>query len=144
MNLLKLARVPPTTVAPDTTVLEAVEKMDAAGVGAVAVVSQDRLTGILTERDVVRRVTIKGRSPETIKVSEVMTSPVAVVHADSDPNEALETMASRNFRHLPIVDEENRVQGMLSMRHLLHRMVYNLSQELQVLDAYIKADSPGG
>lgn len=144
MNLLKMARVPALIVVPETTVLEAVEKMDAAGAGAVAVVNDGRVLGILTERDVVRRVTIKGRSPEKTMVSEVMTSPVEVAHPDSDPNEALSTMASRNFRHLPIVDEENRIQGMLSMRHLLHRMVYDLSQELQALDAYIKTDSPGG
>lgn len=144
MNLLKLSRVPPLTVTLETTVLEAVEKMDTAGCGAVAVVSADGLAGILTERDVVRRVTIKGRSPETTKVSEVMSSPVEVARPDTNPNDALETMASRNFRHLPIVDDANRLQGMLSMRHLLHRMVFELSQEIQALDAYIKTDSPGG
>lgn len=144
MNLLKLCRVPPLTVTPDTSVLEAVEKMDATGTGAVAVVNEGGIAGILTERDVVRRVTIRGRSPETTKVSDVMTSPVEVGRADTDPNEALETMASRNFRHLPIVDDDNRIQGMLSIRHLLHRMVFELSQELQALDAYIKTDGPGG
>ena len=144
MNLLKLAIVPPVTVTPDTTVLEAVEKMDTAGVGAVAIVSNDGLAGILTERDVVRRVTIKGRSPETTKVTDVMTPGVEVAHADTDPSEALATMASRNFRHLPIVDADNKILGMLSMRHLLNRMVYDLSQEVQALDAYIKADGPGG
>jgi len=144
MNLLKLAIVPPVTVTPDTTVLEAVEKMDVAGVGAVAIVSDDRLAGILTERDVVRRVTIKGRSPETTKVADVMTSSVEVAHGDTEPSEALSKMAERNFRHLPIVDADNKIVGMLSMRHLLNRMVYDLSQEVQALDAYMKADGPGG
>lgn len=144
MNLLKLAVVPPITVTPDTTVLEAVEKMDRAGVGAVAIVDHEGLAGILTERDVVRRVTIKERSPASTKVREVMTSPVEVAHADTEPSEALDTMATRNFRHLPIVDADRKVEGMLSMRHLLHRMVHDLSQELQALDAYVRADGPGG
>jgi CBS domain-containing protein len=144
MNLMKLAVVPPITVSPDTTVLQAVEKMDGEGVGAVAIVNEGGLAGILTERDVVRRVTIRGRSPEITKVSDVMTTKLEVAHADTDPKQALGTMASRNFRHLPIVDENNQIVGMLSLRHLLHHMVYDLSQELQALDAYIRADGPGG
>jgi CBS domain-containing protein len=144
MNLLKLAVVPPITVTPDTTVLEAVEKMDSGNVGAVAIVNDDGVAGILTERDVVRRVTIRGRSPETTKVSEVMTSPVEVAHRDTDPSEALSRMTSRNYRHLPIVDGDNQIEGMLSLRHLLNRMVHDLSDELQALDAYIRADGPGG
>lgn len=144
MNLLKLAVVPPITVTPDTTVLEAVEKMDTGNVGAVAIVDENGVAGILTERDVVRRVTIKGKPPETTKVYEVMTSPVEVAHPDTDPSEALSTMAAKNFRHLPIVDANNQIEGMLSLRYLLNRMVHDLSQELQALDAYIKADGPGG
>ena len=144
MNLLKLAVVPPITVTPDTTVLAAVEKMDNEGVGAVAIVSDGGLAGILTERDVVRRVTIRGRPAETTTVAEVMTTKVEVAHADTDPSEALGTMASRNFRHLPIVDQDNKIVGMLSLRHLLHRMVDDISSELDALDAYVKADGPGG
>lgn len=144
MNLLKIARVPPLTVSPDTTVMVAIQKMVDVGVGAVAVVNDDRLVGIFTERDVIRRVNARHLSTEATKVSEVMSSPVEVAHADTNPSEALSIMDSRHFRHLPIVDEENRIRGMLSLRHLLHRMVQDLSEELEALDAYVSADGPGG
>ena len=53
-------------------------------------------------------------------------------------------MDSNHFRHLPIVDDEDRVKGMLSIRHLLHRMVEDLSHELEALDSYVSADGIGG
>ena len=78
------------------------------------------------------------------KVSEVMSSPVQVAHQDTNPSEVLSIMDSNHFRHLPIVDDESRVKGMLSIRHCLHRMVEDLYQELQALDSYVSADGPGG
>jgi CBS domain-containing protein len=144
MNLLKIARVPALTVGPDATVLAAIEKMVEVGVGAVVVVDGDELVGIFTERDVMRRVVVKQLPPDTTKVSDVMSSPVEVAHKDTNPSEALSIMDSNHFRHLPIVDDEERVQGMLSIRHLLHRMVEDLSQELHALDSYVSADGIGG
>jgi CBS domain-containing protein len=144
MNLLKCARTPAITVPPEATILTAVEKMVEVGVGAVAVVEGDQLVGIFTERDVLRKVAVKKLPMDETKVSEVMTAPVQTARADTHPSEILSLMDSQHFRHLPIVDEQNRIQGMLSIRHLLHRMVEDLSQELQALDAYMCADGPGG
>lgn len=144
MNLLKIARVPAPTVAPDATVLEAIEKMVGVGVGAVAVARNEVLVGIFTERDVIRRVAAKLLALDKTKVSDVMSSPVEVAHSETNPSEALSIMDSNHFRHLPIVDAEGRLQGMLSIRHLLHRMVEDLSQELHALDSYVSADGPGG
>ena len=144
MNLLKIARVPAPAVDPDASVLEAVEKMVEVGVGAVLVVADDKLKGIFTERDVVRRVAAKRLPLETTKLSEVMSAPVQFVRADTNPSEALSVMVANHFRHLPIVDEELRVQGILSCRHLLQRMVDDLSDELRALDAYVSADGIGG
>jgi CBS domain-containing protein len=144
MNLLKCARTPALTVTKDTTVLAAIEKMVEVGVGAVAVVEGEELVGIFTERDVIRRVAVKKLPMDTTRVSDVMSSPVQTVHVDTNPSEVLAVMDSNHFRHLPIVDEQNRLQGMLSIRHLLHRMVEDLSQELHALDAYMCADGPGG
>jgi CBS domain-containing protein len=144
MNLLKIARVPAVTVTPDTTVLGAIETMVEVGVGAVVVVEEDELKGIFTERDVIRRVAVKRLPMDKTKVSEVMSSPVQVAHQDTNPSEVLSIMDSNHFRHLPIVDDESRVQGMLSIRHCLHRMVEDLYQELQALDSYVSADGPGG
>lgn len=145
MNLLKIARVPALTVTPDATVLEAIEKMVEVGVGAVAVVDEsDELVGIFTERDVIRRVAVRRLSVEETKVFEVMSSPVQTARIDTNPSEALSTMDSNHLRHLPIVDDEGRIRGMLSIRHVLHKMVEDLDQELQALDSYMSADGMGG
>jgi len=144
MNLLKIARVPAPTVSLDTTVLQAVQQMSEIRVGAVSVVKHDELVGIFTERDVLRRVVAARLPLDTTKVSDVMTSPVETAHPDTNPGEALEVMVSNHFRHLPIVDNENRLQAMLSIRHLLNCMVDQLSDELHALDSYLCADGPGG
>jgi CBS domain-containing protein len=144
MSLLKIARVPAVIVSPESTVLSAIEKMVEVGVGAVVVMEKDELKGIFTERDVMHRVAIKCMGPDTTKISEVMNSPVQVVHQDTNPSEALALMDTNHFRHLPVVDDEGRVKGMLSIRHLLHRMVEDISQELHALDSYVSADGIGG
>jgi CBS domain-containing protein len=144
MNLLKCARAPALTVTPDTTVLAAIEKMVEVGVGAVAVVEGGKLVGIFTERDVIQRVAVKTLPMDRTAISDVMSSPVETARSDTNPSEVLSIMDSKHIRHLPIVDEENRIQAMLSIRHLLHHMVEDLSQELHALDSYMCADGPGG
>ncbi len=144
MALLKAADVPATTVAKNATVIEAINAMEQNRVGAVAVVEQDFLKGIFTERDVMRRVVLAKRNPETTTMSEVMTTPVQTVSSDASPNEALAIMIEKHIRHLPIVDKENRILGMLSIRNLLQRRVEDLSHELEAVDAYLAADGIGG
>lgn len=144
MALLKAADVPATTVARNATVIEAINAMEQNRVGAVTVVEQGFLKGIFTERDVMRRVVLAGRNPETTAMAEVMTSPVQTVPADTSPNEALAIMIEKHIRHLPIVDKEGRMLGMLSIRNLLQRRVEDLSHELEAVDAYLAADGIGG
>jgi CBS domain-containing protein len=144
MNLLKIARVPPLTVTPDTTVLEAIHKMVELRVGAVSIVENEDLVGIFTERDVMTKVASKGLSLDTTKLSDVMTTRPEVASREMNPSEALSIMVEKHVRHLPIVGEGMRLEGMLSVRHLLQRMVEDLSQELEALDNYVRADGPGG
>ena len=73
-----------------------------------------------------------------------MTSPVLTISEDSSPDDALKTMWERHFRHLPVVDANGKVMAMISIRHLLHLKVENLTQELDSLEAYITADGIGG
>ena len=143
MNLLRIARVPPVTIGPNATVLEAVEKMDAAGAGAVLIVDGDEARGIFTASDLLRRVVAKGLSLQSTALSEVATSPLTVAEADTDCEDALSLMVENHIRHLPIV-EGNEVRGMLSTRHLMRCMLESLSQELLALDAYHRADGIGG
>lgn len=144
MSLQKIAHVPPATVGPGSTVMDAVELMAEEGVGAVAVVEKDELRGIFTERDVMLRVVLKNRNPAQTRLSDVMTSPPQTVTDDLPLEEALNFLLEKHIRHLPIVDREGRIHGMLSLRNLLEHMVEYLERELHSLDQYIANDGPGG
>jgi CBS domain-containing protein len=144
MDLLRIASVPAATVPPESTVLEAVRLMADEKVGAVAVVEEGKLTGIFTERDLMIRVVLKGRDPAATRVSDVMTSECISAKKDMSMGEALLLMTERHFRHLPVVDDEERVLGLLSIRNLLQNRVDKLSQELDSVVAFFTSDSGGG
>jgi CBS domain-containing protein len=144
MSLLKIASVPPAVVAPSATVLEAIEIMAEHAVGAVAVVENDRLCGIFTERDVMLRVVLRHRNPKDTRVGEVMTSPAETITDETPEEDALVHMVERHVRHLPIVNAHGQLSGMLSIRNLLEHRVDELARELHSLDQYLSNDGPGG
>jgi len=144
MNLLKIASVPPAAVSPSASVLESIEVMAEHAVGAVAVVENDRLCGIFTERDVMLRVVLRQRNPKDTRVGEVMTSPAETITDATHEEDALIHMVERHVRHLPIVNAQGQLAGMLSIRNLLEHRVDELARELHSLDQYISNDGPGG
>lgn len=143
MNLLKIAK-PAVTVGPNVTVMEAIRAMEKAKVGAAVVVDGDEIKGMFTERDVMIRVVLPKKDSEQTLVADVMTSPVTTISKETSHDDALKTMWEHHFRHLPVVDEDGRVQAMISIRHLLYVKVENLTQELDSLEAFITADGIGG
>ena len=144
MKVIKLAQVPPPSVAVDTTVLSAAMSMRNARIGAAAVLEGDELVGIFSERDVMLRVVVPRLDPEATTVREVMTTAVQTVGEEAEAGEALEVMVSRHIRHLPVVNSENRVTGLLSVRNLLQHHIEELADQLNSLEAYFSADGPGG
>ena len=144
-NLLRIGRVPAISVESSATVREAVETMQNEGVGAVLVIDGDeQLKGIFTERDVMRRVVLPKRDPETTSMCDVMTSSVTTVRNSIAPDDALKMMVERHIRHLPVVGASGKIDGVLSIRHLLLKQVQHLEGELDSLTAYISADGIGG
>ena len=144
MELLKIARVPALTVTPETTVYQAALKMAENRVGAVVVVNaENRVIGIFTERDHVYRVTCQERDPRKTTIFEVMTSPVVTVQSDVSVDLGLALMVRERFRHLPIVDAQNRSVGLASIRHLLMRRLGEKQANIEVLAAYAEAGGPG-
>ena len=143
MSLLKIA-VSATSVPPSAMVIDGIQAMMTATVGAVLILEQDELLGIFSERDLMIRVVSKKRDPETTRIADVMTSPVLTISRNMAEDEVLSLMWDRHIRHLPIVDEFGIVEGVVSIRHLLHQKVKNLTQELDSLEAYISADGIGG
>ena len=144
MKVIKLAQVPPPSVAVDSTVLSAAMSMRNARIGAAAVLEGDKLVGIFSERDVMLRVVVPRLDPEATTVREVMTTAVQTVGEEAEAGEALEVMVSRHIRHLPVVNSENRVTGLLSVRNLLQHHIDELADQLNSLEAYFSADGPGG
>lgn len=144
MKVIKLAQVPPPSVEVDSTVLSAAMSMRNARIGAAAVLEGDKLVGIFSERDVMLRVVVSRLDPEATTVREVMTTAVQTVGEEAEAGEALEVMVSRHIRHLPVVNSENRVTGLLSVRNLLQHHIDELADQLNSLEAYFSADGPGG
>jgi CBS domain-containing protein len=144
MGLLRIARTPLVTVSPNTTVMQAVRIMTEESIGAVAVTQNHRLVGMFSERDLMLRVVSKNEDPERVFIQDVMTSPVETIHRDSPADEALKLMLEKHIRHLPIVDRDGKLAGMISMRSLLHDKIEDLTDQLDSLEAYFTADGVGG
>src|SRR5262245_49967030 len=135
---------PVVTVPRTATVRETIRTMAGAKVGSVVVVDGDRLEGIFSERDVMLRVVLEGRNPETTLVEEVMTSPVQTISMGTTGDEALKLMFQEHIRHLPMVSRSGRVEAVCSMRNLLQEKVEELNQQLNSLESYFAADGIGG
>lgn len=144
MELSRIAGRRIISTSPQATVLEVCDLMVEEGVGAVVVLDEGRLVGILSERDIVRRVAAKRRDPAATAVSDVMTSPVRTVTDDVSTHAALEMMHKGGFRHLPLVDGAGQVLGMLSVRDLLRHRIEELDQKNADLMGYLSIDGPGG
>jgi CBS domain-containing protein len=126
------------------TVAEAVAEMNRHHVGCTIVLDGVRLSGIFTERDVLRKFSLSGRDPAQTPVRELMTTPVELATRETGPGEALVIMVERHFRHLPVADNDGKLLGMLSIRNLLEWRIEDLSRELGSLEQYVSNDSPGG
>jgi len=145
MTILDLCDTDAAAVGLEATVADAVRSMLELRVGAVAILdSERRVAGIFSERDLMRKLSLSGRNLETVAVREVMTTPVELATSETGPGEALATMVDRHFRHLPVVDRDGRLLGMLSIRNVLEWRIGDLSQELDSLEQYVSNDGPGG
>ena len=144
MEIMKVASTPPILATPETSVLHALSIMSEKNIGAIVIADPaQKLLGIFTERDNMLRVSLKGRDPKITTLAEVMTSPVDSIAPDVTPINALEHMLTHNYRHLPIVDKDNRVLAVVSLRHLLTRRMREQQHNIDVLVAYLEAGGPG-
>jgi CBS domain-containing protein len=145
MSVLDLCDTEVAAVPVDASAAEAIRLMLSQRVGAVGVVDNDhKVAGIFTERDVLRKLALSGRDPEQTPVRELMTTPVELATVSTGPGEALATMIDRHFRHLPVVDGQGKLLGMLSIRNVLQWRIDDLTQELDSLEQYVANDGPGG
>jgi CBS domain-containing protein len=131
MSLLELCDPDPPKVSVEASVANAIRTMLDQHVGAVGVVDQEgRVAGIFTERDVLRKLSLSGRDPASTPVRDVMTTPVEMATLVTTAVEALATMVERHYRHLPVVGDEGKLLGMLSIRNLLQAKINDLTRQL--------------
>jgi CBS domain-containing protein len=128
---------PLTTVAPGDTVQSAMELMRERDIGAVMVVDGNKLTGIFTERDCLHKVSSLGRNPREILVREVMTKKVRFVTTDMEISQCLALMTERYFRHLPVLDEQQNILGIVSIGDLVKAKISEQSFMIEQMERYI-------
>ena len=127
----------PYFVGDSATALDAAEYMASRNIGAVCVLDgEEKLVGIFSERDLLKRVVVKGLDPGAVPIRDVMSEPRAVIECRETPHEALERMEKVGSRHLPVVDGGKFI-GMLSMRDIMRVEISEQGAELQLLHEYI-------
>jgi CBS domain-containing protein len=145
MNILELCGREAAVVSLQASVADAIRSMLEHHVGAVTVLDdQRRVAGVFSERDLLRKLALNWQDPEKAMVRDFMTTPVELATSETGPGEALVTMVDRHFRHLPIIDNDGRLLGMLSIRDVLQWRIDDLSRELDSLEQYVMNDGPGG
>jgi CBS domain-containing protein len=127
----------------DASVADAARTMTTNNVGIVVVLAGDRLVGVFSERDIVRRVVDRGLDPAATLVAEVMTTDLVVAQADDDYRSAMRMMDQSNIRHLPVVGGD-RLLSMLSIRDLIRVDLEDKGQEIRALHEYLYQVPPGG
>ena len=125
-----------TTVGHDQSVLEAAMLMNDKRIGAVVVLEGDRVVGIFTERDILRRVVAAGHKPEHIRVEKVMTSPMACCHRGTRLAEAKGVMTQQRVRHLPVVEDGN-LHGMISSGDIMASESADQQATIEYLHEYL-------
>ena len=123
-------------VVAEMTIREVAAYMTERRVGAVAVLEGTRLAGIISERDIMGRVVARSASPDTTRVTDVMTRELVVAHTGDTHDEGLRKMKQAGCRHLPVV-EGDRLVGMVSQRDLLQVDLTEKDEEIRWLNAYI-------
>lgn len=123
-------------VSPLDSVLHAIEIMATRHVGALLVMDQGALLGIISERDYARKVILKSRSSHDTPVGDIMSSPAVTVMPDDSVHRCMEIMTERRIRHLPVV-KAGRVVGMLSIGDLVKAVIQEQSQHIEQLERYI-------
>ncbi|HEX4049768.1 MAG TPA: CBS domain-containing protein [Steroidobacteraceae bacterium] len=125
------------SIDPNQRVFEAVQLMAQYGVGALLVMQDGQLLGVVSERDYARKVILQGRSSNDTAVRQIMSSPVLTVRPDQSVSECMQIMTDNRVRHLPVV-EDQRVLGVLSIGDLVRTVLEEQQQTIEQLEQYIR------
>ena len=124
------------TIGPDAPVFDALKMMAENDIGALLVVENDKLIGIISERDYARKVMLHGKSSRDIPVREIMTEPVICVQPDRTIDECMALMTDKRIRHLPVI-ENDKLIGVLSIGDLVKETICEQQFMIKQLESYI-------
>lgn len=124
------------TIAPEATVFEALNLMAEHNIGALLVMADDEIKGIVSERDCIRKVELLGKNVRDTKIREIMTSDVITVDADQPLEDCMGLMIDKNIRHLPVCEGKSLL-GLLSVRDVLREVIEVQQMMLTQLERYI-------
>ena len=124
------------TISSDASVIDAINIMSDANIGALVIQDGDQAVGIFTERDYLRKIVLKGRSSSNTVMSEVMSSPLITVVSGEPTHSSMETMTSCRCRHLVVMDDDTMV-GIVSLGDLVKHMLQDKEAEVEQRSSYI-------
>jgi len=127
------------SIGPDEPVLQAIRLMSEKGIGALPVMQDGNLLGILSERDYARKVILMGRSSADTPVSQIMTKPVITVSLQDTVHDCMQIMTEKRIRHLPVVDK-HKVVGMISIGDLVKAVIEEQQETIVQLEKYIAGE----
>ena len=135
-ELLKQRNITLRLVRPDDTVFDALKLLAEHSVGALVVMDQGKMVGVISERDYTRKVALQGKSSKDTKVADIMTRDVLVVSPTTRTGECMALMSQKKIRHLPVVDGDT-VIAMLSIRDIMDDIIAQHEFTITQLESYI-------
>ncbi len=123
---------------PDDTVFQALQLLAEYEVGALMVMDQGKLVGVVSERDYTRKIALQGRSSKDTRVSDIMTRQVLTVTPDTGTRKCMALMSEKKIRHLPVIDGDT-VFGMISIRDILDDIIADHERTISELENYIRS-----
>lgn len=125
------------SVSSTDTVYEALAELADKGVGALVVVDEGDLVGILSERDYARKVILHGRDSASTTVADIMTSDLYTVHPEQSVSDCMELMTEHRIRHLPVVDDAGKLVGVVSIGDVVKAVIGDQRFLIEQLESYI-------
>jgi CBS domain-containing protein len=129
-------------ISPETCVYDAIEMMADKHAGALLVVAEGTLVGVVSERDYARKVILQGKSSKETQVKEIMTSPAVFVTPQQSVEDAMRIMTEKHIRHLPVV-ENGIILGVVSIGDMVKWIISAQEHTISQLNSYISGVYPG-
>ena len=128
------------SIGPDASVFEAIALMAQKNIGALLVMDGGRIVGMLSERDYARKVVLMSRSSKETRLREIMTSSVIYVHPSQSSEECMAVMTENRVRHLPVLDDKDRLVGLISIGDLVKGIISEQKFIIEQLQHYITGE----